>query len=120
MRTLRQQRGADAEDIAVAFLLEAGWRVVSRNLKVGRDEIDIVAIDPGPPVELVCVEVRSARSAHFGAPEERLDRVKVRNLYRAMWSAAVDPTLPRRVDVVVIDGRASPTRVRHLRRIEPA
>ena len=118
--TLRQRRGSGAEDEAAKYLEGLGWRVLARNLKVGtRDEIDIVAVDPGPPAELVCVEVRSARSAAFGTPEERIDRAKVGHLYRAMWGLDIDTSMPRRVDVVIVDLRADVPRVRHLERLAP-
>ena len=120
MKTKRQERGAQAEEIAVRHLEQAGWLVVNRNVKVGRDEIDIMAIDPGPPSELVFVEVRSATSDAFGAPEERIDRAKVRNLYRAMRAMPAQFPLARRVDLVVVDARAAPVAIRHLRRLEQA
>jgi len=119
VRTLRQRRGARAEDLAVAWLEEHGWRVLGRNVKVGkRDEIDIVAVDPGPPAELVCVEVRSASSLAFGAPEERIDSAKVGHLYRAMIALQADVRLPRRVDLIAVDARADVPRIRHLRHLE--
>ena len=37
---------------------EAGWTVLARNVHVGRHELDLVAVDPGPPAALVVVEVR--------------------------------------------------------------
>ena len=48
VKTGRQLRGATAEQQAADYLEGSGWRVVARNLKVGRDEVDVVAIDPGP------------------------------------------------------------------------
>jgi len=126
VRTRRQRHGAAGEDEAVSFLERAGWRVVVRNLKIVRDEIDILAIDPGPPTTLVVVEVRSLRSAAFGAPEERVDRAKVGRLYRAVagLSASFESgaglgRLPRRVDLVIVDRRSFPTQIRHLRALEP-
>jgi len=119
MPTLRQEHGTLAEDAAVGYLRELGWTIVARNVKVGRDEIDVVAIDPGPPAQLVCVEVRSATSAAFGTPEERVDRPKVGHLYRAMWALKTESRLPRRIDLVVVDGRGGATAVRHLRALEP-
>ena len=121
MPTLRQQHGTLAEDAALAYLLGLGWRLIERNAKVGRDEIDIVAIDPGPPAELVFVEVRSATSAAFGTPEERIDRRKVGHLYRALRAyPAVDGRgLKRRVDLVIVDSRAGTPMIRHLRNLEP-
>ncbi len=126
MATERQRRGALAESEAAGYLIGLGWRVVARNLKVGRDEIDILAIDVEPPATLVVVEVRSLRTAAFGSPEERVDRAKVGRLYRAL--AALGSSLetgaglgrlPRRVDLVVVDRRLGPPEIRHLRGLEP-
>ena len=121
MRTARQVRGAEAEEAATSYVRGLGWRVVARNVKVGQhDEIDIVAVDPGPPKECVCVEVRSATSSGFGSPEERIDRRKVASLYRAMRGLMMDNVLPRRVDLLVVDRRGAQPQIRHLRRLEPA
>ncbi|HUG48338.1 MAG TPA: YraN family protein [Candidatus Limnocylindria bacterium] len=126
--TQRQRRGAWAEDIAAAHLGSLGWRVMGRNLRVGRDEIDLLALEPGPPPALVVVEVRGLHSKLFGAPEERVDRAKVGRLYRA--AAALRsagclpggerlPALSWRVDLVLVDAREGPPRLRHMRAIEP-
>ncbi len=126
MKTERQRRGAAAEDEAVGHLTGLGWRVIARNVKVHRDEIDVLAVDPGPPPTLVSVEVRSLRTLAFGTPEERVDRRKVGRLYRSLarLGAVLEPddgvgTLPRRVDLIVVDGRTGRTEIRHLRGLEP-
>lgn len=110
----------------MAHLEELGWRVMARNVRLGRDEIDAIAVDPGPPRTLVVVEVRSVRTSAFGAPEERVDRAKVGRLYRAVAALGDaletddrDRVLPRRVDLVIVDRRAWPTQIRHLRSLEP-
>jgi Holliday junction resolvase-like predicted endonuclease len=110
----------------VAYLGRLGWRVVARNLRLGRDEIDVLAVDPGPPPQLVAVEVRSLRAASFGAPEERVDHAKVAHMYRALSAAARDSDLAvevsrlaGRVDLVVVDRRSGRTQLRHLRALEP-
>lgn len=118
MKTARQQAGRLAEDEAVAYLALSGWRLLGRNVVVGRDEIDILAIDPGPPAELVFVEVRSATSESFGTPEERVDRDKVAHLYRASLALTAPHGLKRRVDLVVVDRRNGPSAIRHLRRLD--
>ena len=126
MATIRQRRGALAEDEAAAYFEGLGWLLVHRNLRTGKDEIDILAIDPGPPAQLVAVEVRSLRTSAFGAPEERVDRRKVGHLYRGLAAACasdmVHPAhrrLPRRVDLLVLDRRTGSTIMRHLRALEP-
>jgi len=126
VRTQRQIRGAAGEEAAAAYLIALGWHVVVRNLKVGRDEIDILAVEPGPPKTLVVVEVRSLRTAAFGYPEERMDRQKVGRLYRALTGLAGAlesdeglSKLPRRVDLVIVDHRSGRVEIRHLRALEP-
>jgi putative endonuclease len=118
VKTARQQAGRLAEDEVAAHLALSGWRLLGRNVVVGRDEIDILAIDPGPPAELVFVEVRSATSDRFGAPEERVDRDKVAHLYRASRALTAPLGLKRRVDLAVVDRRGGGLVIRHIRRLE--
>src|SRR6266852_5446256 len=73
MRTAVQDRGDDAETLVATELESAGWRVLARNVRIGRGELDIVAVDPGPPPELVIVEVRWRGRRDYGLAEECLD-----------------------------------------------
>jgi putative endonuclease len=105
--------GAAAEDAAAEHLRSLGWRVLARNVRVGPDELDILALQPGDPVVLVIVEVRSRSGPGFGAAVESIDARKVARLYRAasgVWRerqrrlAPVRP-LTWRVDLLTL-GRA--------------
>jgi Holliday junction resolvase-like predicted endonuclease len=75
--------GAAAEDAAARHLSDRGWRILARNLRIGRDELDIVALEPAEPPVVVVVEVRSGSSGRFGRPSESVDGAKVARLYRA-------------------------------------
>lgn len=126
MQTARQRHGTAGEAAASVYVAGLGWSCVARNVRVGRDEIDLLCVDPGPPETLVSVEVRSLRSDAFGAPEERVDRQKVGRLYRSLSALAsvgeLDARLarlPRRVDLVVVDRRSGRTELRHLRALVP-
>ena len=55
-RTEAQRAGDAAESLVAARLERAGWTILGRNVHVGRHELDIVAVDPGPPAALVVVE----------------------------------------------------------------
>jgi Holliday junction resolvase-like predicted endonuclease len=88
--------------------------VLGTGIRAGRDEIDLVAIEPGPPATLVFVEVRSLTSGRFGRPEESVGRAKVSRLYRAAGSLRRAgrlpdgrplPPLPWRVDLIAIEFR---------------
>jgi putative endonuclease len=55
--------------------------VLHRNLRVGRDELDLVTLDGGT---LVAVEVRSARSGALVHPLESLGARKLQRLQGAL------------------------------------
>jgi putative endonuclease len=112
MRTDAQQSGDAAEQRVTNHLSAAGWTVLGRNVHVGRYELDLIAVDPGPPRMLVAVEVRWRADRAFGLPEETVDarkRIRVRAAaYRLLERGALPdgsllPHLPLRFDLVVVE-----------------
>jgi len=111
-RTARQKVGDAAEQLVVDRLVGRGWRILARNLHAGRSELDIVAVDPGPPSRLVVVEVRYRRSRDYGLPEETFDRRK-RSQLRLGIGRLLDlgrlpdgtslPPLPIAVDLAIVE-----------------
>ncbi len=73
-RHLRARRG---EDAAAAALRERGYRIVARNVRLRRGELDIIAEDHGT---LVFVEVKTRRSRAYGTPAEAVTPAKRRAL----------------------------------------
>jgi putative endonuclease len=72
--------GRRGEDLAHRYLQKAGYAVVARNYRAGADsEIDIVARKDDV---LVFVEVKSRRTAEYGAPERAIDSSKHKNIMR--------------------------------------
>jgi len=125
-RTTAQLAGDAAETLVLTRLAEAGWAVLARNVHVGRHELDLVAVDPGPPAVLVIVEVRWRRSRGFGLAEETVDhrkRARVRHAAYGLLDLGVlpdgreIPRLPLRFDLVVVEpaGQGGDARVRHHR-----
>ena len=120
-RTTAQQAGDAAETLVATRLAEAGWPVLARNVHVGRHELDLVAIDPGPPAALVVVEVRWRAGRGYGLPEETVDHRK-RSRVRAAAYGLLDrgslpdgspvPRLPLRFDLIVVEPGG---RIRHHR-----
>ena len=120
-RTTAQRAGDAAETLVATRLAEAGWTVLARNVHVGRHELDLVAIDPGPPAALVVVEVRWRAGREFGLPEETVDhrkRARVRSAAYGLLDrgslpdGSAVPRLPLRFDLVVVEPEG---RVRHHR-----
>jgi putative endonuclease len=125
-RTKAQQAGDAAESLVLVRLLETGWTVLARNVHVGRHELDLVAVDPGPPANLVIVEVRWRASRGFGLGEETVDHRKRARLRLAAYGlldrgelpdGARLPRLPIRFDLVVVEPgeRGEAPRIRHHR-----
>jgi putative endonuclease len=118
-----QQAGDDAEALVAASLERAGWTVLGRNVHAGRGELDLVAVDPGPPAELVIVEVRRRSSRAFGLAEETVVFRKRSHLRSAIGRLLQDglpggrplPPLQIRVDLVVVEAG---DRLRHHRAIQ--
>jgi putative endonuclease len=115
-RTAAQRLGDAAEERVAEHLQAAGWTVLGRNVRMGRYELDLVGLDPGPPGALVVVEVRWRAGREFGLPEETVDhrkRTRVRaGAYGLLGRGTLPdgsplPRLPLRFDLMVVepDGR---------------
>ena len=75
-RTDKQKIGKKGEDAAVKYLLEKGYKILDRNYRSKRNEIDIVASYRGI---IVFVEVKSTATTSaidYKAPSEAVDRHK--------------------------------------------
>ena len=111
----------------MARSLEAsGWSILGRNLRVGRLEIDLLAVDPGPPSRLVAVEVRSRGRRDFGLPEETVDGRKLGRLRAALGRLVAAgglpdgrplPRLPPAIDVIAVEPAPRSPTVRHIRNV---
>lgn len=111
-RTPGQRLGDAAEALVADRLAGDGWTILARNLRVGRKEIDILALDPGPPPELVLVEVRWRSRRDFGLAEDTFGWRKRAHLRSALGrllergalpGGEVLPAATLRVDLVVVE-----------------
>ncbi len=102
-----RQRGAAAEDRALAHLQAAGLRLLERNYRTpgrGGGEIDLIVRDADGT--LVFVEVRSRTSRAFGGAAASIGATKQRRIvfaarhYLSRWGAPP----PCRFDAVLIEG----------------
>ena len=66
-RDKRKQRGAAGEELAARFLEQCGMKILRRNYRYERGEIDIIAEDGD---ELVFIEVKARRTRSYGEPED--------------------------------------------------
>lgn len=72
--------GVAAENLTCEYLLDRGYDIVGRNVRVGRLELDIIA--RRGPLAVFC-EVRSRRSDRWMTPAQSVDPGKVRRVRQA-------------------------------------
>jgi putative endonuclease len=65
----QRTKGLEGEALAAVFLEQQGYRVLERNFRFERGEVDLIAEDGD---ELVFVEVKTRHSGQFGTPEEAM------------------------------------------------
>ncbi|MHC4415500.1 MAG: YraN family protein [Planctomycetota bacterium] len=96
--------GDRGERLAARWLARRGYRILHRNYTVGRDEADLVALDPdGRTVVIVEVKTRSDPDA---LPEASLTRRKQQRLSRLATRLSGTREFadrPIRLDAVVIN-----------------
>ncbi|MCB0790423.1 MAG: YraN family protein [Flavobacteriales bacterium] len=106
--------GEQGEQAACRFLEGAGYRILARNWRHGRDELDIVArMDD----ILVVVEVKTRRDERVALPEDAVDQAKQERLFRAAEAyldKEVDEDLRVRFDVVAVIFEGAEARIRHI------
>lgn len=109
-------QGAHAEELACRFLLRQGLRLITRNYRCRRGEIDLIMQDRD---NLVFVEVRYRRQSRYGSG---LESVTLRKQRRIVLCAAhylqCHPRAARRAarfDVVALEPDTNGTRIEWIR-----
>ena len=102
------QRGCRGEFLAARFLEQRGLRIIARNYRCRRGEVDLVAREKDT---LVFVEVRWRSGNRFGGAAESIDARKQRRLVAAArhYLAVFRVTLACRFDAILIGEEAGET-----------
>jgi len=69
--------GKAGEEEAIKYLKKKGLKILGKNIKIGRKEIDIVAEEND---EIVFVEVKTCRNENWTYPENKVDYKKKENI----------------------------------------
>ena len=104
--------GAKGEQIAANFLKNKGYQILERNWRIGRAEIDIIAMYQK---EMVFIEVKTRSDNYFGEPETFVNQKK-RDLMTDAANAymyEVDHDWEFRFDIISIIIRDGKTYINH-------
>lgn len=110
----RKRLGNSGEDEAAELLRVSGHRILERNFRTRRGELDIVS--RAPDGTLVFTEVKTDRSGRAGLPEEWIGPRKRRQVARmaAVWMALRGfGEVPVRFDAICVRVRPGRTHVLH-------
>ncbi len=95
------QKGKEAEQKAIHFLVNLGYEILCQNYRYQRGEIDIIAkIDD----TIVFVEVKSRQNSYFGLPEEAVTAKKQDLIHQTANNYLIENNLhnPIRFDIIAI------------------
>jgi len=98
--------GKWGEDEAASYLEDEGYAIIDRDWKIGRRDLDIVAMSPDGDT-LVIVEVKTRTEEEYQKPEEAVDKRKMRNLAVAANAYAKECKIDKnmRFDIISIIGK---------------
>lgn len=97
--------GDRGEEMAASFLREAGYRILERNFRFERNEVDLVCLDPDRGGEVVFVEVKTRTGTGYGPPEASVTQEKRKALIdvsRAYLHERELEGVPARFDVIAV------------------
>ncbi len=111
--TVEWQIGLRGEELAVRHLEGLGFRILDRNWRAGRYELDIVAEKEGV---LHVVEVKTRRAGGLTRPEEAITPAKFRALERAasLYIERYGLDMEVQFDLVAVDCFPNGDQVRYL------
>jgi putative endonuclease len=72
--------GARGERLAAGYIERLGWRILGKNVRVGRGELDIIAMDGD---ELVIVEVRARKIGKLSPSETTVGPHKIKAILKS-------------------------------------
>lgn len=105
--------GKEGEQQAIQYLRQKGYRILEKNYRFKKAEIDIIA-QKGDV--LVIVEVKTRSTDYFGNPEEFIDKKKIKLLVTAADHYVIDKDIDVEVrfDIVAILRKGNSYEIEHL------
>ena len=115
MLTPSQEFGQLAENLAERLLRKKGYRIIEKNLRLARGELDLVAEDHGT---LVFIEIKARRGAQFGGASYAISARKQQQIIKLAKCYLADHrltnTLCRFDAILIVDTKDHPPHVTHI------
>lgn len=113
----KNRLGKAGESIAEEFLTEKGYKLIARNYRYERSEIDLIVCDDANKM-LIFVEVKTRRNKKYGEPEESINIMKQASIKKAaegfMLENSAYEGFDLRIDVISIQINESGIDINHI------
>ena len=105
--------GEKGEQLAVEYLQQKGYKILERNWRFKKAEVDIIALKDDI---LVPVEVKTRTSNYFGNPQDFVNLKKIQLLVEAIneYVVSKDLDVEVRFDIVAIIQNKNTTKIEYL------
>jgi putative endonuclease len=105
--------GKKGEKLAVDFLIENGYKILEKNYRYLKAEVDIIAQKKDI---LAAVEVKTRTSDYFGNPQDFITPKKIKLLVSAIDYYVVqrDLDVEVRFDIIAVLCKKNDTKIEHL------
>ncbi len=105
--------GKKGEQLAVDFLIENGYKIVARNYRFDKAEVDIIARQKDI---LAIIEVKARSTADFGNPQDFVKPKQIKNLVKAVdeYVTINDLDVEVRFDIIAIIKKNKVYEIEHL------
>jgi len=105
--------GAKGEELAFDYLLKNNYRILERNWRFKKAEVDIIAFKKGV---LAVVEVKTRSSDFFGDPQDFVNQKKIKLLVEAInqYVTIKDLDVEVRFDIIAILKNQYTFKIEHL------
>jgi len=106
--------GKKGEDLAVEFLQGKGYKILDRNWRFKKAEVDIIA---QKNEVLAIIEVKTRSSDYFGNPQDFVNQKKIQLLVEAIneYVTSRDLDVEVRFDIIAILKNKSTFEIEHLK-----
>lgn len=106
--------GEKGEQLAVDYLLQHNYKIIARNYRFLKAEVDIIVQKEDV---LVAVEVKTRSSIDFGNPQDFINPKKIKLLVSAMDNFVVENDLDVEVrfDIIAIVNQKNAFKIEHLK-----
>ncbi|MGL4519753.1 MAG: YraN family protein [Phocaeicola sp.] len=110
---LHNELGREGEEWAANYLLKKGYKLLHRNWRCGKKELDIVAQFQGT---LIVVEVKTRQNLLFGRAEEAVTNQKIKRIVASTdaYLRKFQIDLPVQFDIITIIGQSAPFQLEHI------